>query len=836
MLVPLSWLRDYVDLVLPLPELIERLTVAGLEVTGVRLIGLPKPAGLKTRLIDPGPTWDRDTIVTAEVLEVTKHPDADRLKLVTLNYGAAEPLTVVTGAGNIAIGDRGLKVVLARAGAVLVDGHAEGKVLKELKPGKIRGILSAGMVCSEKELGIAEDHEGILLLPPETPPGVPLVDLLGDAVLEIDVLPNMARCLGIIGVAREVAALTGQTLRLPSHHLTALGPPITGQVSVNIVEPRLCSRYAVGLITGVKLEPSPPWMQARLRLAGMRPINNLVDITNYVMLEWGQPLHAFDFDVLRTRAGGKAPKISVRPAQAGEVLKTLDGQERRLTDQMLVIADEAGPIALAGVMGGAETEVTGRTTAVLLESANFDLVAIRKASRNLDLPSEASHRFSRGIHPELVRPALERALELMRLHAGGVAAQGVVDQYPLPPAPLTLQLFPREVTRVLGVTLLLADMQRILQSLDFAVEVVGESLKVTAPPHRLDLQQGTADLIEEIARIYGYDKLPATLLADRLPRQVNQPDRELEERIRDLLVNLGLVETIHYSLTAPAREAAFGHEGHEYVRLANPISSERVVMRRSVLASVVETAGRNLRNRSEVRLFEIGSIYEPVPEEPLPRETKQIAIVMAGLRYPEHWDTTTTAPEVDFFDLKGVIESLCDGLHLPAPTFNPTEAGYLHPGQAAAVELPGHRLGVLGRLHPRVQDDLELGRRPIYVAELSLDSFLAVVPGSHRMRALSPFPPVRQDLAVVVDEKLTAARVAAEIWAAGQDLLRELRLFDLYRGDNLPPGKKSLAYALTYQADDRTLTDKEVAKAHARIVARLEKALGAVLRGAEFAK
>lgn len=836
MLVPLSWLRDYVDLVLTLPELVERLTVAGLEVTGVRLIGLPKPAELKTRLIDPGPVWERDKIVTAEVLEVTKHPDADRLKLVTLNYGAAEPLTVVTGAANIAIGDRGLKVVLALAGAVLFDGHAEGKVLKELKPGKIRGILSAGMVCSEKELGIADDHEGIILLPPETSPGIPLVDLLGDAVLEIDVLPNMARCLGIIGVAREVAALTGQALRLPSHTPSAFGPPIAGQVSVAIVEPRLCSRYAVGLMTGVKLGPSPYWMQARLRLAGMRPINNLVDITNYVMLEWGQPLHAFDFEVLRARAGDKAPKISVRPAQAGEVLKTLDGQDRRLTDQMLVIADEAGPIALAGVMGGAETEVTERTTAVLLESANFDLVAVRKASRSLDLPSEASHRFSRGIHPELVRPALERALELMRLHTGGTAAKGVVDGYPLRPTPLTLQLFPREVTRVLGVTISLAEMQRILQALDFAVEVVGESLRVTAPPHRLDLQHGAADLIEEIARIYGYDKLPATLLADRLPRQVNQPDRELEERVRDLLADLGLTETIHYSLTTPAREAAFGPEGREYVRLANPISSERVVLRRSVLASVVETAGRNLRNRSEVRFFEIGTIYEPVPGEPLPRESKQIALVMAGPRYPEYWDAATTGPEVDFFDLKGVIEALCDGLHLPAPAFSPIEIGYLHPGQAATIELKGRRLGVLGRLHPRVQDELELGRRPLYVAELSLDSLLAVVPASHRIRALSPFPPVRQDLAVVVDETLPAARVAAEIWAAGQDLLREVRLFDLYRGDNLPSGKKSLAYALTYQADDRTLTDKEVAKAHARIVARLEKTLGAVLRGAELVK
>lgn len=836
MLVPLSWLRDYVDITVSIPELIDRLTVAGLEVAGVRLIGVPPPPGLKTKLIDPGPVWAPDKIVTAEVLASVKHPDADRLKLVTLGYGAAAPLTVVTGAGNIAVGDQGQKVVLALAGAVLFDGHSDQKVLKELKPGKIRGIASAGMVCSEKELGIAEDHEGIILLPPQTPVGVPLVELLGDIVLEIDILPNMARCLGMIGVAREIAALTGQRLKLPAHRVLATGPLATGQASVQIADPRLSGRYAAGLISGIKLGASPAWMQDRLRKAGMRPINNVVDITNFVMLEWGQPLHAFDYDVLRERAGGSVPAIMVRPARDGEKLTTLDGQERKLSPHHLLIADAAGPIALAGVMGGAATEVTERTVNILLESANFDMVSVRKTSRSLDLPSDASYRFSRGVHPELVVPALERALELMRQHAGGTVAQGLIDSYPAPPPPLTVQLFPGEVERLLGIRIPLAEMQRILQTLDYTVEVVGESLRVTAPAHRLDIQHGTADLIEDVARIHGYDKLPATLLADRLPRQMNQPELEGEERLRDLLADLGLTEVINYALTTPEREALLGQAGQGYVRLANPISSDRIVLRRSVLASVLEVAGRNLRDRPGVRLFELGTIYEPQPAEPLPHESKHLALVMAGPRQIEHWDTATAGPDMDFFDLKGVVEALLAGCHVPPASIGAATAAYLHPGQSASVAAQDRQLGILGRLHPRVQEELGLSRRPIFVAELSLAALLAVMPRGHRLRPLSAFPPARQDVAVVVDEGLPAARVEAEIWAGGKELLRGVRLFDVYRGANLPTGKKSLAYALTYQADDRTLTDKEVAKAHAKIVTRLEKTLGASLRGEEAMK
>ncbi|HMP02294.1 MAG TPA: phenylalanine--tRNA ligase subunit beta [Gemmatales bacterium] len=831
MLVPLSWLQDYVDLTLPLTELVDRLTVAGLEVTGVRLIGLPKPEGLKAKLIDPGPVWARDRIVTAQVVSSVKHPDADRLKLVTLEFGAEQPKTVVTGADNIAVGDQGQKVVLALAGAVLLDGYSETRVMKELKPGKIRGILSEGMVCSAKELGIADEHEGIILMPAETPVGVPLVDLLGDAILEIDILPNMARCLGLVGVAREVAALTGQTLKLPPRQMQTAGSPIGAQVAVEIADPRLSGRYAVALVSDITVGPSSDWLKDRLSKARMRLINNIVDVTNYVMLEWGQPLHAFDFDKLCARAGGGPPTIRVRAAAAGEKLITLDGQERKLTEQHLVIADTAGPIALAGVMGGLETEVTADTRRVLIESANFDFVSVRRAARGLDLPSEASHRFSRGVHPELVLPALERAAELMRLHAGGTIAEGLVDCFPGPLVPPTVQLFPSEIERMLGIAIPLAEAQRILQTLDCTVEIVGESLRVTAPPHRLDIQHGVADLIEDVARIHGYDKLPATLLADRLPRQVNHDDLDREERIRDLLADLGLTEVINYALTTAAKEEPFGIPAADHLRLANPISSERDVLRRSVLASVLETAGRNLRSRPRVRLFELGLAYDPQSDAVLPDERRQLALVIAGPRQVEHLDIQETAPAVDFFDLKGVVEALLAGLHVPEIRFGPATVPYLHPGQTAEVMSGNQRLGLLGRVHPELQQVLELGRTAVFACELDVEALLRLIPSGHRLRPLSTFPPTLQDIALVVDETMPAERVEREIWAGGGDLLKDVRLFDVYRGPNLPAGKKSLAYALAYQADDRTLTDKEVAKAHGKIVSRLEKMLGATLRG-----
>jgi phenylalanyl-tRNA synthetase beta chain len=834
MKVPLSWLREYVDLTLPVTQLVERLTLAGLEVAGVRVVGLPIPDGLRIKAEEAGPVWPRDKIVVGKVLTVERHPNADRLTLATVDYGGGQPKTVVTGAPNIKVGDSGQKVIVALAGSVLFDGHAAEKVLKELKPSKIRGVPSDAMVCSARELGISDEHEGIILLEEDAPVGMPLVDFMGDIVLDVDVLPNMARCLSLIGVAREVAALTGQALRLPPHTAQTAGKPIEGQVQVAIEDSRLSARYLAVLLRGIRVGPSPGWMQRRLTYAGMRPINNIVDITNYVMLEWGQPLHAFDYDALARRAGGKPPIITVRPARPGEVLTTLDNLRRELTSDNLVIADSAGPIALAGVMGGAYTEVSPATTSVLLESANFDFLSIRRTMQALNLPSEASARFSRGIHPEAVRPAAERAAELMRQYAGASVCKGFVDNYPAPIAPRVIDLAMSEVRRVLGMDLPIEETVRILRALEFQVEQQGpEQLKVTTPPHRLDIQAGSADLIEDLVRVYGYDRLPATLLADQLPEQHTNWPLVLEERVRDILVNAGLQEVMTYSLTEPAKEAPLGLPQTEYVRLVNPISSERVVMRHSVLAGVLEVAAANLRHTADTRLFEIGAVYLPRPDQKLPEEPRRLALVLTGRRQPEFWGEGPggSAQVLDFFDLKGVVESLTGDLHLPEVGYRAATAPYLHPGRAAELLIQGRPVGQFGEMHPKTTEAYGLGQRAVLAGEFDLEAILAAVPSRYQYVPVPRFPAALRDIAVIVDEAVTAERLAAEVRAAGGDLLRGVHLFDVYRGESIPAGKKSLAYALTYLAEDRTLTDKEVDKAHKKIEDRLKHVLKAQIRG-----
>ena len=842
MKVPLKWLQEYVPLTLPVAELAERLTLAGLEVSGVRLIGMPPPEVLRVKSEEAGPVWDRDKIIVAQVVSVEKHPNADKLKLPTVDYGGGRTKKMVTGAPNLHVGDAGQKVILALAGSVLYDGHATPKKLSELKPGKIRGEPSDAMVCSSFELGIDEEHEGIILLEEDAPVGMPLVDFMGDVVLELEVTPNLARALSLIGVAREVAALTGQALKLPPTPSQPSpdagggqgggGESVEGQVRVVIEDPKLSSRYAAMLLKGVKVGPAPGWMQRRLTYAGMRPISNVVDITNFVMLEWGQPLHAFDYDRLKARAGGKAPTVTVRPARAGEVLKTLDGVDRNLTPEMLVIADDAGPVALAGVMGGAETEVSAATTNVLLESANFDFLNIRRTIKALNLPSEASMRFSRGIHPELVKPAAERAAELMRRHAGAVVCKGIVDVYPAPPTAQVVELKMSEVRRILGMDFPADEAARVLRALEFRVEPKGDALVVSAPPHRLDIQEGPADLIEDLARLHGYDRLPATLLADRLPPQTGNPPLEFEERVRDLLVGAGLQETINYALTTPEREALLGVRPAEYVRLLNPISSERSVMRQSVLASVLDVAAANLRHTADVRLFEIGKVYIPRPGARLPEEPRRLAMVLCGRRTAEFWGETDKAPPaLDFFDLKGAVGALADGLHLPSPEVRRASVPYLHPGKAAELTAGGKLIGAFGELHPKTAETFDMAGRPVLVAEFDLEALQAATPARHGYAPIPRFPAALRDVAVIVPETTPADQVESEIRAGGGDLLCGVRLFDLYRGESIGAGVKSLAYALTYQADDRTLTDKEVDRAHKKIQDRLKHVLKARIRG-----
>lgn len=849
MKVPVSWLNEYVDVsdLSPL-DLAGRLTLAGLEVAGIEFIGIAPPPGAEA-LVTSGDSfpWDRDTIRVGEVLAVEPHPNADRLVLATVDSGGEAPQTVVTGAPNVRPGQ---KVAFATVGAVVRNGYSPEHELVTLKPARIRGVRSEGMVLSELELGLSDEHEGILELAPEAPVGVPLADWLGDVVLEIELTPNLARAYSIVGVAREVAAIYERQLKSAPDVLVQMGPTIEGQIAIEISDPDACPRFTATLIRDVEIKPSPSWMQRRLRLVGMRPINNIVDATNYVMLETGQPLHAFDYDVLVRRAaasrqpanpitGEARPTLIMRYAEPGETLTTLDGVTRVLAPTDYLVTDTYGALSLAGVMGGAEGEVSDSTRNVLLEAANWNFIMIRRTQRRHLLFSEAGLRFSRGVHPDQAEVGNRRAAELMRQLGDGTVAQGMADEYPAQPPVIQIELTTTEVERLLGMTLPEDRIAEHLRRLQFQVESVGsEHLRVTPPNHRLDIR-GRHDLIEEIARIEGYDAIPSTLLADPLPPLRQDPTLAVEERIRDLLVAAGLQEAISYTLTCPEREVLLlpgaspsdvTDEG--YVRLANPISRERRVLRRSLLVSALENVQNNLRFRERVALFEIGQAYLPVVGQLLPEEHRRLAIVLAGAATEPSW-LVPEPPQVDYFDLKGIVEGLLEHLHLLDRTrFVPSDHPTFQPGRAADLYVDGTKIGTLGELHPLVREahDIPLHLR-VPAAELALDALIAAAPRSWKVQAVPRFPPVVQDLAVVVDEHQATGEVEHVIRAAAPPLLVDVRLFDVYRGAPIPVGKKSLAFRLTYQAPDRTLTDAEVARAHNAIVATVKRELGAEVRG-----
>jgi phenylalanyl-tRNA synthetase beta chain len=856
MRVPISWLKDYVDISLSIDDLAERMTLAGLEVGAIEYVGLP---GAELE-------WDREKVVVGEIVEVKPHPDADRLVLAVVYYGGDTLETCVTGAPNLfpykGAGPLRLKAPFAMEGAMLWDAYSEEPSIKKLKRTKIRGVPSRAMVCSERELGLGEDHTGIMLLPDDAPsPGTPLADYLGDVVLDLDLTPNLARCFSIVGVAREVAALTGAELRYPSYDVVMEGVPIEGHVLVEIEDPALSPRFTAHLIKGVEIKPSPLWMQRRLALAGQRPINNIVDVTNYVMLEVGQPLHAFDYDGLVERArraegredtlslgsdaGAAVPRIIVRPAHPGEGMETIDHVYREFQPYDILITDSAGPVGIGGVMGGVETEVSEETTNILLEAANFNFYNIRRTAQYHKLPSEASARFGRGIHPSQAILGGRRGIELMRQLGGGVVSKGVVDAYPIPPDPVIVDLRLSEVERILGLSLSEDDVKGILGSLEFRVEVQADCLRVTVPDHRMDVTL-PADLIEEVARIYGYDRFPTSMLSDTLPPQRTNLDLLIEEHIRDLLVRLGLQEVVTYRLTTPEREARLVAPGgprddRPYVTITNPISVERVAMRHSLLASVLEIAAENARFRDRIALYEVGHVFllktekglsgqEATTDDLLPDEPRKAVVVLTGPRQIPGWQGEFDTEPMGFFDLKGVVESLLEGLHLEDVEYQPIEHPSYHPGRVAEIVVNGDPVGRMGQLHPLVCEAYGLTEYPLLAADLDVETLQAATRLQYTVTPVSRYPAVLQDIAVVVDEGVPAREVQAVVVEAGGGLLRDVRLFDLYRGEQVPQGKKSLAYSLTFQADDRTLTEKDANKIRDKIVRRLGDKLGATLR------
>lgn len=800
MRIPLRWLSEYVDLTLSPEELAERLTIAGVEVADT---------------ITTAGQWDG--IRVGQVVEVTKHPNADRLSLATVDLGGGERHTVVCGAPNVAAGQ---KVAFASVGARLIDGHTGKPTV--LKPAVIRGVQSAGMVCSEKELGLSEDHQGILVLDDAAPVGAPLASVLGETIFDLDLTPNRPDLLSVLGVAREVAALTGQTVRDPSTEYAAAGPPIKGKAAVEVQAPDLCPRYVAALIENVKIGDSPRWMQERLIATGMRPINNIVDITNYVMLEMGQPLHAFDFKKLR---GGK---IIVRRARPGERMTLLDGSVHELSEDMLVIADAEEAVAVAGVMGGANSEVGPKTTSVLLESANFSGPSIRRTSQALKIRTDASVRFEKGLSRHLPIVAAQRAVKLMVDLCGGRAAQGLIDIASSRGKELRIGLTQERLHRILGTSLPVPQVRQILGGLGFGCRwVPPDRFVVRVPYWRTDVTIPD-DVIEEVARVIGYDQLPTRTLRGEIPLAQPQPIIELRERVRDILSAAGMQEVINYSLTnLHALTAVLGSDAvsaRPPLRVANPMSREFEYLRTTLRHSVLGNLATNIpSNPGLIALFEVGRVYLPQPDE-LPREVETLCGAVTG-RKPDRWGQPTGEP-AGFYDAKAFVERLFVDLRIEADFQDAVDVAFL-PGRTAAITVGGQCVGVIGQLHPRVVAAFDI-KADVAMFEIDLEALLPHISPVAHFRAIPTYPSVQQDLAVVVDEAVPAARVLSIIRSF--PLVRAASIFDVYTGPPIPSGRKSIAFSVSFGSDTRTLADKDVRKERDRIIARLRQELQAELR------
>jgi phenylalanyl-tRNA synthetase beta chain len=821
MKVPLSWLRELVDITLPLDELVHRLNMSGTEVEAV---------------IEVGKEWEGISVATVAALD--PHPDADKLFVTKLDVGSQGTVTVVTGATNLYVG---AQVPYIRPGGRLPGGRT-------IEAATLRGISSAGMVCSADELGLSPDRSGIYILDEKAENGTDLRSLFADTVLDLYITPNRPDTMSVEGVAREIHAITGAELRRVQTAPPAGSVPSSEKIQVSIPDPDLCRRFTAAYIAGVKIGPSPLWLQRRLHLAGVRPISNVVDATNYTMLELGQPQHAFDADAL-------GPVVMARRARPGEKLRTLDDVDRTLDPEMLVIADAEKPVAVAGIMGGGPTEVNDDTRNVMLETANFLPATIRKTSAALRLPSEASRRYERGVDPDLALRASRRTVALLAQIAGGTPPADIVDVYPGQAEPKRILVHEDEIGGLLGYTYSRELVSRVLTSLDFAVEPVDTKLLVTVPGHRPDVE-GRADLAEEIARITGYDEIPMTLPTGAPPEPYMEPLMLAGEQAKDVLVAAGLREVKTYSLVAPGSEsrlrldgnATNGSAAEHGITLHNYLSTDISVLKTELLPSLLDTARATLRNRERVAIFEIARVYLP-PLNPLPSERLRLGIVMTGPAAPTAWNQP--ARPVDFFDLKGVIDEVLARFNVPHE-YAPARAGSYHPGRCAELhlpsELPEHlakqmdlqphetvtvSIGYLGQLHPLIAERFDLEGREVYVAELAFDRLVEHGQGQPQLEHLARFPGLDRDLALVLDRDAPHEDVGAAIRASGGALLERVALFDLYQGPQVAEGKRSLAYTLRFRAPDRTLTDAEADAAMSEITAAVRSRFGALVRGAD---
>jgi len=797
--VPLSWLREYVDVTVPVDDLAHRLHMSGTEVKGIER-----------------KAWDK--IWVGRVADLAKHPNADKLSLATVDYGQGRRKQVVTGATNLKPGS---VVAYAEIGAEYIDGHTGERTV--MKPRDMRGITSEGMVLSEKELGLGEDHDGILLLDDKLTVGAPLSETLGETVLLLELQPNRPDCLGIVGIAREVSALLRQKLREPAGD--PLGQSAPKGLDVRIEDPVACPRFAAARLDNIRIGPSPDWMQRRLSAAGMRPISNVVDVTNYVMLELGQPLHAYD---LREVKGGT---LVARQARVGEHLKTLDGVDRALPDETLVIADEERALGVAGIMGGEASEIRNDTTTVALECASFDPRSIGGTATKLGLRgssgSAAARRFSWQLSPDLVPLALARAVQLLREHAGA-RPSGVVDRYPRPRPPVEVEIPFAKFARHLGMEVTRDEAVAALSGLGFDVTQTGDALVARPPIVRTDIAI-PEDLIEEVARIVGYDRLPTGVPDGPLPLVEAHPLQEFRERFRDALVGMGLQETVSYSLIDPQWLERLTADGSRIapcpLRIQNPTTPAQSVARPTLRASLLDTARRNLRHREGIAIFEIAPAYLP-REHDLPEERWIAAILVAGTAQVGSW--LGPARVSDLWDLKAIVDGTLAKLRVSEPGEVQSGAPGLHPGRSERRGSADRAAVTWGQLDPRVADLWELPAET-FVAELDVAALLDRVSAA-QVVAPPRYPAAIRDLAIVLDEATPYAAVEDAIRATGKALVESVALRDLYRGQQVGAGRKSFAVRLVLRSPDGTLTDADVDRAVKRIEGRLLHQLGATIR------
>lgn len=804
MRVSLNWLKEYVDIDMTAHDLAQRLTMTGLEVEGIDPVG-----------------QSLEEIIVAKILAVEKHPRADRLFICQMDTGT-DQIPIVCSAPNLKEG--GL-VPMARPGTMLPN----GMVIKE---SRIRGERSVGMLLAEDELALTNDHTGIMMLPDNLEPGIELTSAipLKDYAFDISLTPNRPDCASVIGIAREIAALTGQRVRMPFIELKESGPPIMDLASVTVDDSKGCPRYAAGMIQDVDLKPSPFWMRYRLYLSGVRAISNVVDITNYVLLEIGQPLHAFDYDRLEDN------RIVVRRAEDGERFTTLDGQTHTLTKDHLMICDGKRPVALAGIMGGLNSEIFAGTKNVLIESAYFDPVTIRKGTKYLGLFTEASFRFERGIDIEGAENALKRALMLISDLAGGMVNKGIIDAYPVPYQAPVIDLRVTKTNDFLGTSLSKERLAAYLKSLEMAVQDRDdETLRVVPPSFRVDITR-EVDLMEEVARLEGYDRIPVTFPIIRPSEGGEIPSLSLRDRLSEVMAGLGFSEIITYSFISPDSADQLGAEEESYLRsfvtLQNPLTVDQSVMRTSMIPGLLTTMKENIdHGETDLRLFEWGKTFISDDSRELPHEKLILAAVMTGMYEPKRWHNTERP--VDFFDLKGAVEVLLRALGLPGATFKrfqKKEPGY-HLEVSCAIYIADSQIGCLGQVDPHVMERYDVKAKSAYIFELDLERVLESLQNtSLQFKPFSKFPAVMRDLSIIVNRDIDSARISNIIQRTGGDLVETVTLFDLYEGGTIDPLKKAVSFRIHYRSRESTLNGKDVNLLHESIIAKIMEETGGKLR------